>query len=388
MATRPLTTLRQAMTALVLLVVVLLGVEIWMRFRSMPQVDIVTCQAIASDQSLLAPSAVCHHDLRRMMNITHQADPDTSVSFRVNSMGCRGAEVDVPAPQGTYRILLLGDDTICGTAVPEEDTVAARLQQFLSKSTTTATIEVINGGVPGYCPLLASLKFDHDLAKLRPDLVILHVDMTDVSDDGCYRSLVLQEDGHAVCTHATLRLPSKSVNSFTQLVKQSATASWLFAKAREHGPGLLSLSDADASSELGISWMADNPPDLRLQIRHALKPIQHLQESVIRSGGQLLVTTSPLLWQVVSSDVAPELSRRCGVRGSTPYKSQFPFEVLANFCADSGIHFFDAAPAFRNDKAARLFSTNAPVLSRIGMALYAREIARSLLAYPPSKWSD
>jgi len=388
MAIRPLTTVRHAITALVLLGVALVGVEVWMRTREAAVVQIVASQVNASDQSLLVPSAVCHHELRRLLKTTHRVrEGSAGITFRVNSLGCRGEDVNADQPDGTYRILMLGDDSICGTSVAEEETVAARLKQFLSKS-TTATIEVINGGVPGYCPLLSSLKFEHDLAKLKPDLVILHVDMTDIADDCSYRSLVLQDGLHSVCSHATLRLPSTAENPVLHVVKESATASWVFTKARQHGPALMSLSNALGTVDPGLNWITDHPSDLRLQIRHCLEPIKNLQDSVARSGGRLLVTTSPVLWQVVSAEEAPELSRRYGITGATPFVSQFPFEVIGSFCRSSQIHFCDASPAFRNSDAARLFAKDAPVLSRVGMALYAREIARCLLEDPPSRWSD
>ncbi len=382
MAIRPFTTLRHAITALLLLAGVLVGTEFWMRTRNVPSLAVVTCQATESEQCLLAPSAVTHHELRRSTTTDFlPCGQKTSVTVRVNSLGCRGGEVEESAKIGTRRILLLGDDTICGATVAENETVAAWLKKFLTKS-VSGEFEIINGGVPGYCPLLSALQFENDLAKLKPDIVILHVDMTDIADDSRYRSLLLHDGDHAVCTHASFRIPPKPGNSVLNIVKQSAAASWLFAMTRQHGPELLSVSDAGSTGDVGLNWIADNPPDLRLQTRHALQPIRDLRDTVARSGGQLLVTTSPVLWQILPAKEAPTLSRHCGIKGATPFSSQFPFEVLASFCQESSIEFCDASPAFRRDDAVKLFSKEAPVLSKIGMALYAREIARSLIENP------
>ena len=381
-----MTTLRHAATALVLLVAVLAGVEFWLQGRSATAIQSVTNQTSAADQSLLVPSAVCHHELQRMLKTSHQAVPRSGRhAIQVNSFGCRGEEPELPAADGTIRIIILGDDSICGTAVNEDETVSARLQQFLSEQ-TTRPLEIINGGVPGYCPLLSWLKFDQDLAKLKPDLVILHVDMSDVADDLCYRSLLMNEDTHAVCSHPMLRLKLRNPNSIAAFVKQSATASWLFTTAREQGPGMLALSTASTQADL-FDWIGDDPPDLRLQVRHALEPITRLKESVEASGGRLLVTTAPVLWQVVSAENAPELSRRYGIRGATPYRSRFPFEILEAFCSHVQIRFCDTSPIFaKGEDAQKLFSAESPVLSRIGMALYAREIARYLITNPIAEW--
>lgn len=379
MSLRPFTAFRHFVTALTLLILMLFGVEIWLRSTTAPTTLVVAGQASLADQSLLVPSAVYHHELRRLQQISHVTEPGVRpIEIRINSLGCRGEEIETTAPHGARRILLLGDDSICGTHVAESETVAAWLKKFFTQS-TGEEVEVINAGVPGYCPLLASLKFQHDLSKLKPDIVVLHIDMTDIADDCCYRSLTLQEGDNSVCSHPTLRLHAKPENSTIQFVRQSATAAWLFAKTRQHGPELLSVSRASVADSQGLLWISDNPPDLRLQIDHALKPIRALRDSVRQSGGQLLITTAPVLWQVVSADQAPDLSRRMGISGKTPFASTFPFELIRSFCQNAEIPYCDASPAFRRDKAEKLFAKSAPVLSKIGMALYAREIARSLV---------
>ncbi len=381
-----MTTMRNAVTALVLLVVALAGTEFWLQGKSTLAMQGVTNQATAADQVLLVPSAVCHHELQRMMKTVHQASSASGKhAFRVNSFGCRGEEPEIPATDGSYRILILGDDNICGTAVDENETVSAHLQTFLAKQ-TQVRMEVINCGIPGYCPLLSCLKFEHDLVKLKPDLVVLHVDMTDIADDLCYRSLLMSENNHAVCSHPALRLKPRPENAITHFVKQSATASWLFARAREQGPEMLSISAVSSNANL-FEWITDDLPDIRLQVSHALEPITRLKKSVEASGGRLLVTTAPVLWQIASADKATQLSRRCGIRGTTPYNRRFPFEVLQEFCNHIRVRFCDTSPTFRNgEDGQKLFSKESPVLSRIGMALYAREIARYIITNPPADW--
>jgi len=378
--------MRNAATAVVLLIVALLGVEFWLQGKSMPGMQGVANQVSGADQRLLVPSAVCHHELQRMLKTMHQASPASGKhAFRVNSFGCRGDEPEVPAPEGSYRILVLGDDSICGTGVDENETVSAHLQRFLSKQ-TKVRLEVINCGIPGYCPLLSWLKFEHDLMKLKPDLVVLHVDMTDIADDLCYRSLLMSENNHAVCSHPVLRLKPQPENAMAHFVKQSATASWLFARAREQGPKMLLMSSA-SSNKNQFEWITDDLPDIRLQVSHALEPITRLKASVEVSGGRFLVTTAPVLWQVVSAENAPQLSRRCGIRGTTPYQRRFPFEVLQKFCSHTLIRLCDASPTFEHgEDGEKLFSTESPVLSHIGMALYAREIARYIITNPPTDW--
>jgi hypothetical protein len=89
---------------------------------------------------------------------------------------------------------------------------------------------------------------------------------------------------------------------------------------------------------------------------------------------------------VAAAEEAPELSRHLGIKGATPYETLFPFEVIEKFCQKSDVAFCNTAPTFQTGKAPKLFSKDAPVLSRIGLALYAREIAEYLLENPPTEW--
>ncbi|MFN9718592.1 MAG: hypothetical protein ACK58L_07860 [Planctomycetota bacterium] len=384
----PVTTLRHAATAIMLLLLALVGLEFWLRSREQPMIAIICGQSDPTDQTLLVPSSVVHHELRRVSSILHQTGIDQKpISVQINSMGCRGDEIQPLTPKDTYRILVLGDDSICGLSVPENETVSARMKQFLSKSISTK-LEIINAGVPGYCPLLCCIRYQHELFRLKPDLVILHVDMTDIADDCAYRNLLQKDGSQMVCSHASLRLPPKPDNPVLHFVKQSATATWLASKTRAHASDIFNLSNSRATCSVGMNWIRDNPPDLRLQIRHALDPIRNLRDTVEEHGGHFLVTSAPVLWQVASADEAPELSRDLGIKGATPYETDFPFEVIEKFCRKSDISFCNTVTAFQTEKAARLFSKDTPVLSRIGMALYAREIATFLLEYPQAPWND
>lgn len=67
---------------------------------------------------------------------------------RVNSAGYRGPLVPFRRPQGTLRILTLGDSGTFGTGVGYWDTYSGRLQTMLADLDIKA--EVIDGGVDGY----------------------------------------------------------------------------------------------------------------------------------------------------------------------------------------------------------------------------------------------
>jgi hypothetical protein len=378
MISRPLTTLRTILMALLLLGAVAVGLEIWLRGQAVGVTSVVTGQACLNSQELLLPSQTTHHELRRLLTVKHEpGDGRRAVEIRVNAAGCRGGAISRKSPD-IYRILMLGDDTIFGADVAEQETPAARLETFLSQN--NRRVEVINAAVPGYCPLLSWLRFEQDLHQLQPDLVILHVDMSDIGDDSSFRSLLLKDGDRMVCMHPTLRLNQPGRESIISQIRQSATVSWMSETLRQSGLEYVAGSSDSATSHEAYGWIKDDPPDLRLQVRHALAPIRALQASVEKRNARLLVVTAPVAWQVISAEQIPTISRHFGMTSGPPFQSRFPFQVLMSFCSQYSIAFLDTSPAFARKEAEKLFSQATPTLSRLGMALYAHEIAEYLLS--------
>lgn len=385
MAVGPRKPLRTAFTAMLVLGAALVAAEIWLRSGAGPLL-IVCSQADRSIQGLLVPSETSHHGLRPRVE-QNLVMPSGAVRVTINSFGCRGDEPESEPGAGTYRILMLGDDLVFGASVSQDRTVPSRVQQFLSKK-TSRTLEVINGGVPGYCPLLSFLQYEHQLKSLKPNLVILHVDMSDPDDDRVYRSLLKKDKDRdeLTCSHPLLRVPQKPLPKIVDLLKGSALFGRAISCLRLDVPGLVALP-CHSSGQHRYSWIADYPEDLRLQVDHSLVPIRQLRDAVEASGAHLLVTTCPVLWQVTDGSGAPELTHACDIRGKAPFRSRFPFEILRAFCAKEGIRFLDTSEEFMTrDESEKLFSTDCPTLSSLGMALYAKSISGFLLENPPSRW--
>lgn len=412
MLLRSLSIFSPFITALLVLVAAGTGIEMWLRCCPIPIVPVVAAQTSAEIQAWLVPSSERHHELRRKSQTRSRKagngdHPATRGGFRTNSFGLRGDEPVVPRPDGIYRILLLGDDSVCGAPVPEEHTISSQLQNFLNRN-PDSPVEVINGGVPGYCPLLSWLQFEQELYRLEPHLVILHFDMTDVADDMvCRRCLIRPNTRNAQlppadtrppgpgssgasCPHPSLQTrtsPRDQGAGFMTVMKQSATATWFLAQLRQAAARQSRSNTGLPPEESLLAWISDHPPDLRIQVRQTLEPMTALRNSVQRTGAKLLVVTCPSALQVTSAAEVPRLAAWCRIQGVTPCSSQLPFQVLREFCQQENIAFCDTTPAFRQLKdGVRLFSKSLPVLSRSGMALYAREVAAFLLQSPPSGW--
>lgn len=373
MLQRSLRQLQHVVTALVLLIVILIGAEMWIRIvRPVPALTVAT-QADIARQSCLVPSATQHHQMRPLSDVLSD---DGAVQFRTNSLGLRGPEPQEAAADNTLRILLLGDDTVAGPWLPDEHTLSAQLERHLSGQ-LEGQVEVINAGVPGYSPLLSLLQYEQDLARLQPDVVVLHVDMSDVGDESVHRARLRTEGSRPVCIHPALAQAPRPPHPLISFMRSSALANLL--KDRVAG------SDDRPAQSARYTWTSPSPDSVQSHVRHTVDSVMQLQKSTHSRGQLLMVATAPVCWQVLPPDRFPDLCRRYGLSGSQPVGEDVPFEVLAAWSQEAGVPLCSAVDAFREfESPEKLFRADCPRLSDYGTALYALTLARQILATPPA----
>ena len=111
---------------------------------------------------------------------------------RVNSLGLRGSEVAPQKSAGVCRILMLGDSFTMGTGVCDSETFSAVLQDKWNHGAVASgacPVEVLNAGVESFSPILCYLQLKKLQAVLKPDIVILNFDVSDLLQEMAYRKL-------------------------------------------------------------------------------------------------------------------------------------------------------------------------------------------------------
>jgi len=99
---------------------------------------------------------------------------------RINSRGFRGEEIEVPKPEGIYRIVAIGGSTTYGTNVSWQDAYPAQLEHVLENEYGYDNVEVINGGVPAHNSWETLINFEFRVLDLDPDLIIVYQNTNDV----------------------------------------------------------------------------------------------------------------------------------------------------------------------------------------------------------------
>ncbi|WP_339911822.1 SGNH/GDSL hydrolase family protein [Symmachiella dynata] len=372
---------------LALLILVVLG-EVGLRVY-----DSYTGQITRSDifdQGIVHRSWTTHHALKPSETQQSPTVGETpGVTVRINSLGLRGDEIVVPKPPGVYRIVCLGDERTLATEVPEEETFTGQLEALLQQY-TRQRVEVVNAGVPGYCPLLSYLQVKHQLAALQADVFVMNFDMSDVADDYHYRRMTaMSRDGLPLnCTHPKL-LPAPNTGASPDC-ELLLLLQWGKRTASELVADNIGDGEADNISVATgrYAWLKDDPPDWSPYIEQSMEPLQQLKTLTRGLFADLIVAAGPVPWQICPTASGGEaLRNEIGVPVGTHCASRRPFQILADYCQQETITMCDTSPAFQaSDVPATLFQEVTLGYSREGHRLYARELAKRILRNSAGIW--
>jgi hypothetical protein len=286
----------------------------------------------------------------RSWRIHHELRPGyQSPVVRTNSFGLRSPEVAVPKPDDTFRILLLGDSFTFGMRVADDEQIfARRLELHLRERYPSRRIEVVNGGVLSYCPLLEYLEYRHYLHALEPNLVILNFDMSDVQDHLAYsRDLVRGADGTPLfVTEPSLR--TAAISAMPRLL----LFEWIARRVRGASGRIQSTLEGNpfVRDQDRYLWALDNGPSMDREAADAMAPIGDLRNLLDRDHIPLILAAYPQPWQVSARATArPPIREQYGIGYDTVHLNDRPFKKLGAFADEHHIPFVNATPAFRGD---------------------------------------
>lgn len=365
--------------AVSMLIVLLLSLEAGLRLHGRHSPE--STPTYESRSPLVVPSARCFHRLKPLMAVAvDNPDMKGKTPLRTNSLGLRGPEVAVPKPAGVYRILVLGDESTLAPETPIEQTLCRQLQSLL-QSQTRRRIEVLNAGVPDSCPLLAYLLLKHALVGLKPDLIVLNFDMSDIADDhSCRRFVRIDAQGSPlVC-----RNPGLDTATHTQKTKHRGCLLLDWAKrqlGRMSTSGTAHNDGDDISSPVGkYAWIKDRSPDWSVHVDQALAPIQRIAKLASRMSARFVVAAMPAPWQISAKASNTRAAREpAGIPLNAVYRSKLPFETLTRYLRKHQIQFCNPAPGFRSIRnPERLYWNKTPRLSPAGHKLFARELNEAI----------
>jgi len=311
-----------------------------------------------------------------LQNIPNSAGHYTGVPVRINSIGLRDREVDVPKPSGVFRVLAIGDSVTFGFGVHVEDSYPKRLEALLNASRNNGAnrVEVLNAAVPGTALVsyLKTLRAEGSI--LQPDLILVGIVLNDIMDyDAVFapsaparRSMVgtrLRELNRALLLHSHLYLLSYiSLKSF-----------------------LIQIGAFDINSAYDFDFLAVRPPTER-QARawaSSLKIISQMVNAARDLGVPIVLVVFPLAVQIDKQTL--DLFRRSlNLTLDDSALDGIPQQRLGEFARAHKVPLIDLLPSFRKFDSRALFLSNRSIShdwahpSPAGHDLAAMEILAAL----------
>ena len=136
---------------------------------------------------------VFHHLLPPNTRGTMSSEGDFDDVFVTNNRGMRGpGDYAYDKKEGVTRIAVMGDSFTFGVGVKTEETYSSLLQKSLDASDPGRN-EVLNFGVSSFSPVLEYIYLKKEVARYRPDVLVLALDLCDVQDDYFYEPHLLRD---------------------------------------------------------------------------------------------------------------------------------------------------------------------------------------------------
>ena len=296
----------------------------------------------------LVGDQIVHH---RLLPNTHSAlySRDFSYIQRVNNMGLRGRETSVQKTPGTRRIALLGDSFIMGKGVEDEETAAAVLEHALRQD--GHLVEVLNGGVDSYAPILSLLQLRTLFAPLDLDLVVLNLDMSDLLQEQAYRGrAAYDKSGRLIGVDGRLDgIGLTRTQRWRNWINEHLYFSRLFVYYSQHwahrhrGVNVANVVGM-ANPTILAHTLASDTDSRDEQWRLLFSSMRDIRTFCAERGINFILTTYPWGHQDNEREWTP--GRLAFVPEGAVISDRSPQRVR-DFAASSGIEFLDLFPAFR-----------------------------------------
>ena len=193
---------------------------------------------------------------------------EMGATVTVNSLGFRGAEVLETKPSGVKRVVVLGDSTVYGHGVEDDETFSAQLDDRLGD-----TVQVLNLGTPGYSSAQSINLMTMRGWRLQPDLVVIANLWSDNNFDSFVDKTLLSERRDA----AQSRFPAAA-----RVLQSSALYRWLDWHLRL----------ADRANEVEtVGWMLGRTPTgghRRVSVNDYAANLQTLAEEAESRGAEVV----------------------------------------------------------------------------------------------------
>ncbi|MEI2787944.1 MAG: GDSL-type esterase/lipase family protein [Steroidobacteraceae bacterium] len=299
----------------------------------------------------LVPDEYRHH---RMVPNSYSSFRQRDFEYiqRVNNFGMRGHDITAQKPPGTYRILMLGDSFTMGKGVEDQETFSVLVERALKDKLAACggarTIEVLNGGVDSYAPILSYIALTRDFAALSPDMVVLNLDVSDLVQESAYRQIARRDASGEIIGVPQLHVEPSLTDRIRDWTNHHLfiTRTLLYLMTARADDRTLSIRDVVEQANFAVAaHTLEGDTELRdQQWRNIFESIGRIKSFAESRNMKFVLTIYPWGHQVNDTEWMP--GRRAFMpEGARP--SEKSRQTVHEYSARMGIELVDLFPVFR-----------------------------------------
>lgn len=338
-----------------------------------------------------SPDSYAHHKMLPEKEYLMFNPFDYEVKMTTNKMGFRGRD-----PGGkradVYRIVMVGDSFTMGEGVADDEAFPLIVEEILNDR-AGPKYEVINLGVESYTPILEYLNLKTHIETLKPDLVIMNFDMSDLVGEYIYLHGDVERDEQGNITAVdgypeyNRRHNSPREKIATVIRSRLFITGALMTRLYKQAETDLALNGLDVRRGIEsknftlLMHTLDAPQPPETEEMYGM-----IEDSILKAkllcdshGSEFILTVYPWGHQVSAEEWVPG---RHGLVLEGAEVSDRTVERLEKFSAANGIVFFNAFPAFRSYAGdAPLYFNHDMHFAPAGHMLMAESLAGFLEGY-------
>lgn len=266
----------------------------------------------------------------------HYVTPEFETDIAINSSGVRGPEIG-PKGSGERRVVVLGDSLVLAVQVDQRETFCHLLEAQLNARQDGYSYRVINAGVQGYGPVEEWLFFEHVVADLRPDVVLIAVFVANDAIEALDSSRKLDADRNPA---------ARAREEVTGLARRTVRRSMVLQTLRLRYDAVKGrLERTPVAQRPLMTYLESPPPDVEKGLTLAADTFARIRELAAARDAATGFVLVPARFQLDDEDYG-RLAGTVASNGGTLVRDAAT-ERFANALAPLGAPLLDLLPVLR-----------------------------------------
>ena len=209
-------------------------------------------------------------------------------------------------------------------------------------------IEVLNGGVDSYAPVLSNIQLRRDLSNLSPDLILHNLDVSDLVQEAAYRKAGVRDAAGNVVAVPNVGRSASATDKVRDWIDQHLffTRALLYYATKASGAGEISVRNVatQADREIIAHTLAGDTKPRAAQWHDIFESVVSIRDFAASKGSEYVLSVYPWGHEVSDQEWMPGRFQYLTEGDVAGDRSLVTIRQLS---AENGIRLAEMQPVFR-----------------------------------------